>query len=389
MIARIIIPILLAIVLPDIYIDMHYWRHRKGYTWWCRLLWWLPSVLMVAYSIAIASTRNFVPDEMMFINVYMMLVGLVVMPKMLFALCSGIGYLVCKYTHRRRNYGNFIWLPFAAGAIYIIMYGFIVGFGKLEVKHLDLYFDDLPEAFDGYRIVHFSDAHVGSFQYDKKAILQRDIDSINAQKADMVVFTGDIQNMQPDELLPVMPLLSKVKAKDGVYSVLGNHDYSIYIDATEDVKKANIKATVDREQQIGWTVLRNDNRVIRRDADSLVIAGEENGGRKPSPKLADLEKSLHGVGTGAFIVMLQHDPNVWQEKIVPDGRAQLTLSGHTHAGQVSVFGLRFTQLTAHNDYGLYNQCRQQLYVTSGLGGVVAMRFGATAEIAVITLHKTK
>lgn len=389
MIARIIIPILLAIVLPDIYIDMHYWRHYKGYTWWRRLLWWLPSVLMVAYSIAIASTRNFVPDEMMFINVYMMLVGLVVMPKMLFALCSGIGYLVCKYTHRRRNYGNFIWLPFAAGAIYIIMYGFIVGFGKLEVKHLDLYFDDLPEAFEGYRIVHFSDAHVGSFQYDKKSILQRDIDSINAQKADMVVFTGDIQNMQPDELLPVMPLLSKVKAKDGVYSVLGNHDYSIYIDATEDVKKANIKATVDREQQMGWTVLRNDNRVIRRDADSLVIAGEENGGRKPSPKLADLEKSLHGVGKGAFIVMLQHDPNVWQEKIVPDGRVQLTLSGHTHAGQVSVFGLRFTQLTARNDYGLYNQGRQQLYVTSGLGGVVAMRFGATAEIAVITLHKTK
>ena len=389
MIARIIIPILLAIVLPDIYIDMHYWRHYKGYTWWRRLLWWLPSVLMVAYSIAIASTRNFVPDEMMFINVYMMLVGLVVMPKMLFALCSGIGYLVCKYTHRRRNYGHFIWLPFAAGAIYIIMYGFIVGFGKLEVKHLDLYFDDLPEAFDGYRIVHFSDAHVGSFQYDKKSILQRDIDSINAQKADMVVFTGDIQNMQPDELLPVMPLLSKVKAKDGVYSVLGNHDYSIYIDATEDVKKANIKATVDREQQMGWTVLRNDNRVIRRDADSLVIAGEENGGRKPSPKLADLEKGLHGVGKGAFIVMLQHDPNVWQEKIVPDGRVQLTLSGHTHAGQVSVFGLRFTQLTAHNDYGLYNQDRQQLYVTSGLGGVVAMRFGATAEIAVITLHKTK
>ena len=389
MIARIIIPILLAIVLPDIYIDMHYWRHYKGYTWWRRLLWWLPSVLMVAYSIAIASTRNFVPDEMMFINVYMMLVGLVVMPKMLFALCSGIGYLVCKYTHRRRNYGNFIWLPFAAGAIYIIMYGFIVGFGKLEVKHLDLYFDDLPEAFEGYRIVHFSDAHVGSFQYDKKSILHRDIDSINAQKADMVVFTGDIQNMQPDELLPVMPLLSKVKAKDGVYSVLGNHDYSIYIDATEDVKKANIKATVDREQQMGWTVLRNDNRVIRRDADSLVIAGEENGGRKPSPKLADLEKSLHGVGKGAFIVMLQHDPNVWQEKIVPDGRVQLTLSGHTHAGQVSVFGLRFTQLTAHNDYGLYKQDRQQLYVTSGLGGVVAMRFGATAEIAVITLHKTK
>ena len=98
---------------------------------------------------------------------------------------------------------------------------------------------------------------------------------------------------------------------------------------------------------------------------------------------------MRGINAKSFVVMLQHDPNVWQEKIVPDGRVQLTLSGHTHAGQVSVFGLRFTQLTAHNDYGLYNQGRQQLYVTSGLGGVVAMRFGATAEIAVITLHKTK
>lgn len=377
----------MAIVLPDIYIDMHYLRHQRWYTAWKRLLWWLPSLAMIVYSIAIASTRNFVPDEMIFINVYLMLVGLVVVPKMIFALCSYAGWIMCRITHRHRNWGNILWMPLAAGSIYIVMYGFIIGFAKLEVKHIDLYFHDLPAAFDGYRIVHFSDAHVGSFQYEKRNLLQRDVDSINAQRADMVVFTGDIQNMKPTELYLVMPILRQIKAADGVYSVLGNHDYSIYIDASDKVRAANVLKTVAIEQQLGWQVLRNQHQVVKRNSDSIVIAGMENGGRKPSPLLADLSKTLNGVGKGAFVVMLEHDPEVWTKKILADGRSQLTLSGHTHAGQVSIFGLRPTQLTTPNDYGLYRHGNQQLYVTSGLGGVLAMRFGATAEIAVITLHR--
>lgn len=389
MIARIIIPILLAIVLPDIYVDLRYLSHNPGYTWWKRLIWWIPSLLMTAYSIVIASTRNFVPDEMVFLNVYMMLVGLLVVPKALFALCSSVGLFFCRLTHCRRNWGNIVWVPLAAGAIYIIMYGFIVGFGKLEVRHLDLYFDDLPQAFDGYHIVHFSDAHVGSFEYEKKGILQRDIDSINAQHADLVVFTGDIQNMHPKELYPVMPLLARLKAKDGVYSVLGNHDYGLYLDATTEMMEKTILQTVALEQQAGWHVLRNKHHVIRHDADSIVLAGEENGVTKPLKYWGNVATALDGVSAGAFVIMLQHDPVIWQKQIVPDGRVQLTLSGHTHAGQVALFGFRPTQLTSPNDYGLYMKGRQQLYVTSGLGGVVAMRFGASAEIAVITLHKTK
>ena len=106
------------------------------------------------------------------------------------------------------------------------------------------------------------------------------------------------------------------------------------------------------------------------------------------PALADIGKTLQGIGSDAFVVMLQHDPSVWRSQILPSSNVQLTLSGHTHAGQVSLFGLRPTMLTATEDYGLYMVGNQQLYVTSGLGGVMAMRFGATAEIVVITLHRT-
>lgn len=388
MIARILIPIILFIVLPDLYIDMHYLRHRTNYVWWKRLLWWMPSMLMLAYSVAIASTRDFVPDEMIFINVYMMLVGIVVMPKAIFALFSSAGYLLCQLRHRRTNWGNILWLPVALFQIYVVCYGFIFGFGKLEVRHLDLYFDDLPKEFEGYRIVHFSDAHVGTFQYDRRQLLQRDVDSINAQHADMVVFTGDIQNMKPQELYPVQDILAQVKAPDGVYSVLGNHDYSVYTHVPPAVAQANIAETVTRQQRAGWNVLRNEHHIIRRGADSIVVAGEENGGRKPSPALADIGKTLQGIGSDAFVVMLQHDPSVWRSQILPSSNVQLTLSGHTHAGQVSLFGLRPTMLTATEDYGLYMVGNQQLYVTSGLGGVMAMRFGATAEIVVITLHRT-
>lgn len=386
MIARIIIPILLAIVLPDLYIYIRYLHRSTRYGKWMRLVWWMPAAAMVAYSVAIASTRNFVPDEIMFVNVYFMFVGILVVPKALFAVCSSLGNLYCRITHSRRNVGNLIWIPFALVSIYIIMYGFIIGFGKLEVRHIDIFSADLPEAFDGYRIVHFSDAHVGSFCYGNSWLLKRDIDTILAQKADMVVFTGDIQNLKPSELYRALPMLAKVRAPDGVYSVLGNHDYGVYVDADDAEQKALTEETARLHEKAGWQLLRNAHRTVRRGNDSIVVAGTENGGRKPSPDLADIGKSLEGTGKGCFVVMLQHDPAVWKEKIVPDGRAQLTLSGHTHAGQVSLFGLRPTMLVGNEDYGLYRQGAQQLYVTSGIGGLLAMRFGSTAEIVVVTLR---
>ena len=387
MIARILIPVILLIVLPDLYVDVHYLRHRSSYVWWKRLLWWLPSLLMLAYSVAIASTRDFVPDEMVFINVYMMLVGIVVMPKAIFALFSSAGYLLCRLRHRRANWGNILWLPVALFQIYIVCYGFIFGFGKLEVRHLDLYFDDLPKEFDGYRIVLFSDAHVGSFKGSLSRMLARDVDSINAQRPDMIVFTGDLQNLQPDEIRPFMGQLSNLRAKDGVWSVLGNHDYSFYISATDSVKAANERLIRELERACGWHLLENSHHVVRRGQDSIVIAGEGNFGNGIYPERANLWQTLRGVDKRSFVVMLQHSPVAWHKDILPHSNVQLTLSGHTHGGQMSVFGLRPTALHGDPDYGLYREGSRMLYVTGGIGALVPFRFNMPAEIVVITLKQ--
>ena len=201
MISRIFIPILLAIVLPDLYFDQHYWRSRYHGRWWLRLLWWLPGMLMFIYTIALVSIRDFVPADLTWINVYMFLVGLIVWPKAIFALCSGLGLLWSRWRHSRVNLGNIVAVVLILINWYVLIYGSTIGTKELTVQRNDLYFTNLPERFDGYRIVFFSDAHVGSFTGARRALLQRDIDSINVQRADLVAFGGDLQNIRPQEIV--------------------------------------------------------------------------------------------------------------------------------------------------------------------------------------------
>ena len=389
MIARIFIFLLFLIILPDVYLDLHYLRKKKKYTWWKRLLWWLPALLMLAYTIKMAIEPNFIPDNPAWIDNYLLLLCLLIVPKAMFSICSVIGLFLCRLRKKRRNWGNLVGLVLSLILIYIFVYGSTFGIRKLNVKHVDVTFKDLPASFDGYRIVHWSDAHVGSYLKSRRPILERAVDSIRAQQADMVVFTGDLQNIQPSELYPFVRLFRSIKAKDGVYSVLGNHDYSGYIHADAAVKVANERETISRQRQCGWTVLLNENRSIYRGRDSIVIAGEENDGLPPHPMRGDIHQTLRGVGDDAFVVMLQHDPSAWRRHILPESKAQLTLSGHTHGGQLSVLGIRPSKFKYPEDWGLYREGNRFLYVTAGLGGLVPFRFGVPAEIVVITLHRQK
>lgn len=389
MIARIIIPLILTIVLPDVYFDIVYLRRRYKYTLRKRLLWLIPGFAMLVYSVVLASIKNFVPDDLFWINLYIALLALYVGPKALLALFSFLGLMLQKLTHSHRNWGNPLGVAACLFGIYIFIYGYTAGFRKLDVTHVELAFNDLPEVFDGYRIVQFSDAHVGTFTGSRKDLLRLAVDSINAQRPDAVMFTGDIQNVQPSELRPAMPLLSSVKARDGVYSVLGNHDYSSYIGKSGVDKAANERLTISLERQMGWRLLLNENQCIRRGRDSIVIAGEENDGSGKFISRANLRKTLSGVGANAFVIMLQHDPSAWRRNILPKSNARLTLSGHTHGGQLSIFGFRPSHLVVGEDKGLYESHGRYLYVNSGLGGVVPFRFGVSSEITVITLHKKK
>ena len=296
--------------------------------------------------------------------------------------------IICWRT-RRRWLRPLLLLPLLFGW-YAFLWGTYVGFKQLEVVHLDLVFDDLPEAFDGYKIVQFSDVHAGTYTGSRQDILRRAVDSINAQKADAVVFTGDLQNKEPSEIKQHEAVLSKIKAPDGIFSVLGNHDYTLYTDLTNPIDIGRNQGNTEGYQtEMGWTLLMNEHRIIRRDSSRIVIAGMENDGEGRFPQRGNINSALYGISRNDFVIMLEHDPTSWRRRILPHSHAQLTLSGHTHGGQFSLFGLSSAMLQYREHYGLYRVANRYLYVTKGLGAVVPYRFGTTPEIVVITLHTKK
>ena len=387
MIARIFFIIIILIILPDLYIDAHYLRHRKRYNWWKRLLWWLPAIAMIAYTLKLTFEKDFVPTNMTVINTYLFLLGIIVAPKILFMIFSFIGWRFCKWRHKHFNAGNIIGILCGIITICLLIYGSTAGIRNLEVTHIDYYSDKLPESFDGYRIVQFTDVHAGSFTGNSVKILESFMDSINAQDGDLIVFTGDLQNKQPSELYQLKDILGRLKARDGVYSILGNHDYSEYITADDDTKRRNEEEHVRMHKEFGWKILLNENDKIYRGSDSIVIAGSENDGRPPFPEKADYTKTMNGVKDDAFVVMLQHDPTAWQRNILPETNAAITLSGHTHGGQFRVLGWSPAAVAYDQWGGFYQKGDRAIYVSTGLGGVIPFRIGVDPEIAVITLHK--
>lgn len=385
MIARIIVPILLLTVLPYLYVDLRYLR-RRHCKWWKRALWWLPCVGMVAYSIIMASVKGFAPANASVTNWYLLLLGIFVVPMFVFMLSSLIGLGICKLIRSKNNWGNLVGLFLIVAIWYIVIYGSTLGFSTVVVRHVEYSSPQLPKAFDGYRIVHISDFHIGTYDDSRKHILQKAVDSINAQKADMVVFTGDLQNREPHELYPYASLLSSIKAKDGVYSVMGNHDYADYIKADDIKRAANLRETQRMERSFGWHLLLNAHATITRDSSHIIIAGMENDGNgKHFPQKGDIKKTLDGVSDHDFIIMLEHDPTSWRSKILPQSSAQLTLSGHTHATQFKLFGWSLASMIYTEWGGMYYDNERAINVSTGLGAFLPFRFGVPGEVVVITL----
>ena len=386
MIARDLILFLLLIILPFLYFD---WRDSRKKVVWRKRLWsFLPCVAMVAYTIYLAMEPDFIPgnDRIFILYSYLFILGLMIIPMWTYIICSLIGKLWCKLFHQRRNYMNLLGVLSIPVVWFVLFWGSFVGFNKLEINRQVYASPDLPKAFDGYRIVQFSDAHVGSYMKHNSWLLQRAIDSINAQKPDLIVFTGDLQNIQPSELYPHMDVLSSLKAKDGIFSILGNHDYAEYVGCDEAMKVANCRETVSLERQMGWTVLLNEHRMIEHEGQHIVIAGMENDGNgKKFPRKGDISKTLEEVSDSDFILMLEHDPYSWRHRILPESHAQLTLSGHTHGMQFNILGWCPLSLTGQDYNGWYQEGKQSLFVTAGLGGLIPFRFGATGEVVVITL----
>ena len=200
---------------------------------------------MIGYTAYLTLEPDFLPANPVFIDIWFVMMALLAVPQFVFAFTSFVGWECMKLSrrfkakkgdgrfggsvHRARNWGKLVGIILAVWAFFSFIYGFTMGVRQFQVKHLTVYVPDLPEAFEGYRIVHFSDIHVGSYYGWRRHMPQRDVDSINAQHADLICFTGDLQNVRPEELVPFKKTLSGLKAKDGVVSVLGNHDYTYYM----------------------------------------------------------------------------------------------------------------------------------------------------------------
>ena len=404
MIARILIPVVVFTLLPYLWIYKRYGKLRLK-SLWQRVLFWLPAFVVIANSAYITILPNFLPRNPVLIDIWFVMMAVCAVPQFVFSLFSLFGWCCMRLLHGHRNWGKLLGLVVGAVAFFCFIYGFTEGFPKMQVKRITIYVPNLPKSFEGYRIVLFSDIHLGSYYGWRGHLPQRDIDSINAEKPDLICFTGDLQNVTPDELPEYQALLSSLKARDGVMSVLGNHDYTYYMDVEDEQEIAALeKRMQDFQRSCGWRLLMNEHVAVHRGADSIYVAGTEN---YDKPKRTNVRKALYGIRPGSFVLMLQHIPKQWRETwpstinkekdedgdvIGPDRKdslvvaPQLTLSGHTHAGQISILGLRPSMFTPY-DYGLFEEEGCQLYTTSGLGGTVPIRIGATAEIVVITLKR--
>ena len=267
--------------------------------------------------------------------------------------------------------------------ILLLTYGLFVERNTYQVKQVEIAFDNLPAQFDGYQLVQLSDIHSRSF-LKRPNSLQRCIDKVNNLHPDLIVFTGDIVTIRSDELDSTSHILRQLHAPDGTISIVGNHDYCTY------GKEADGKIRViERERQMGWRVLTNENFILHRGGDSIAIVGVENiSTSKHFPTTGNLPLALEGT-EGMFKILLSHDPTHWDREVVGTD-IPLTLSGHTHASQFSVLGWTPVRYMYKQYRGLYQKGKQHLYVNIGLGETIfPARIGAPPEITLITLRHTR
>jgi predicted MPP superfamily phosphohydrolase len=288
---------------------------------------------------------------------------------------------------------SLISLPFSLLAFILLPWGMLFGRFNFKVKPVEITSGDLPENFDGFRLVHISDLHLGSL-YGKQQKLRRAIEMINRESPDLIVFTGDLVNNLAEEAEGWTGLLSEMESREGKYSILGNHDYGEYYHwHDEAAREANMQQLYEVHRKAGFTVLLNRNEVISRGNQKIFIAGTENWGLPPFKQYGDLDRALKDLPEDSYTILLSHDPSHWDAEILAQSRAQLTLSGHTHGMQ---FGIRIGRFRWSpikwkypRWYGLYSQDERRLYVNPGLGYIgYAGRIGMPPEITVITLRRT-
>ena len=293
----------------------------------------------------------------------------------------------------RRRFISGVAVALAAIPFSSLLFGMVRGKYNYKVLKYTLEYDDLPDAFDGYTITQISDVHSGSF--DNREKINYGINLINDQKSDIIVFTGDLVNDAAEEMLPWKDLFGQLKARDGVYSVLGNHDYGDYRQwESQAAKEKNLQDLKDMQREMGWDLLLNEKRYLERDGQRVALVGVENWGAGGFKKAGDLAKASEGLSREDFKILLSHDPSHWKAEVLQDDRHfHLTLSGHTHGMQ---FGIEIPGLIKWSPVkyryeqwaGIYEDVGRFINVNRGFGFIgYPGRVGIWPEVSVIQLKK--
>ncbi|MEN9488168.1 MAG: hypothetical protein RL494_433 [Bacteroidota bacterium] len=293
----------------------------------------------------------------------------------------------------RRKFVSQIGLGLAAIPFLSLIYGITIGKYNFKVIKQNIFFSDLPEAFDGFTITHISDVHSGSFDNAEKITYA--IDLINQQKSDILLFTGDIVNAKADEMHPWIDTFNRLeKPAFGKFSILGNHDYGAYLDwDSEEEKAENFIAIKDLHRQIDFKLLLNEHVKIKKGNQEIALIGVENWG-KMFGEFGDINKASNGIANDDFKILMSHDPSHWEEVVKNhEKNIQLTLSGHTHGMQFGIeipgwFKWSLAQYMYKQWAGLYENVGRYIYVNRGFGfHAYPGRVGIMPEITVIRLKK--
>ena len=391
------IPILLAIIInAGIDALILFYLRKALKPKWVQIIHLVASfLLMTLIIVAIALPRRSIDNDGLCAIMWMLFSYFsFYIPKYLALIAHAFmwgGGLIRKKTPK---YSGIIASAIAVITFIAMWWGALITSKSVEVKRVEMKFANQPVQFDGYTIAQFSDFHLGSYGSDTSypALV---VDSINQLKPDLIVFTGDLVNRCTDEAEPFASTLSRLRAADGVLSILGNHDYGDYMEwDSPEAREVNNARLCELQRKMGWTLLNNADTLITRGENKICVIGVENWGEPPFPKYGKLSKAHHSLNDSDFKILLSHNPRHWRGEVIPKSNIDLMLAGHTHAMQIELgfFGIRLSPSAWRYDEwgGLYEQDSQKLYVNIGLGEVaIPMRVGATPEITLITLKRKK
>jgi len=406
---RFIIPFLVFILL-DIYAFQTFRVVTKPYSpQWRQFLfisYWALSA--IAYLIGIGMITNLISEKQHLITVYgrtlIMILFVTKLMSIPFLLIDDIRRLLLavlnffmvekNFDTGRSRFLTTVGLAMGAAPFALLTYGALRNPYRYRLRRSKVYIEGLPEGLEGFKIVQISDIHSGSFVF--KEPLLNGVKMINEEKADLVVFTGDIVNYKADEMDGLYEYFNQIKAGSAgpVYSILGNHDYGNYFRwKSKKEQDDNFQAVKDIHKKLNWSLLLNEHRIVEHDGAKIGLIGVENFSALPQfPKYGDLKKSVEGMPATDIRILLSHDPTHWDFEVNKEFQdIQLMLAGHTHGFQFGVeipgwFKWSPSQMVFKQWAGLYQKGKQYLYVNRGFGFLgYAGRVGILPEITSLTL----